>query len=125
MRNNLIVIVDSLTGLSKRFADRLGFEVIDIHELIDHVVTDQFFLVTRSTGFGEIPEDTVKLLNQCANLCCGCAVSGNRNWGKNYGAAGDKIAELYQIPLVCKFEGSGFNSDLQIVLNYLKEYQHE
>ncbi|MGL9687456.1 MAG: class Ib ribonucleoside-diphosphate reductase assembly flavoprotein NrdI [Candidatus Phytoplasma sp. TWB_XP] len=34
-------------------------------------------------------------------------MSGNKNWGKNYGKAGDTIASTYNVPLVLKFEDSG------------------
>ena len=48
-------------------------------------------------------------------------MSGNRNWGTNYGAAGDKIEAIYRIPLICKFEGSGMNHDKEIVKEWLNK----
>jgi protein involved in ribonucleotide reduction len=46
-------------------------------------------------------------------------VSGNRNWGKNYGAAGDKIQLQYQVPLILKFEGLGFPHEVEQVKLFL------
>ncbi|WP_331836835.1 class Ib ribonucleoside-diphosphate reductase assembly flavoprotein NrdI [Erysipelothrix piscisicarius] len=54
-------------------------------------------------------------MEQEAAKVVGVAVGGNRNWGTNFGAAGDKIHDEYNIELVLKFEGSGFTKDVEIV----------
>lgn len=121
----MFIIVDSLTGLSLRFAKKLGYPVYQIDK--DEIPFDEgeFFLITRSFNFGEIPLSTISVLRKHYQKCIGVAVSGNRNWGTNYGAAGDKIQEIYKIPLVLKFEGSGFNHEVEIVKNYIEEKNDE
>lgn len=116
----MIVIFDSLTGQSKRFSESLGFPTFNI-KTYEVKVEDQIFLVTRSFNFGEISKEAKKFLDQYAQQVIGVAVSGNRNWGTNYGAAGDKIEAIYRIPLICKFEGSGMNHDKEIVKEWLNK----
>ncbi len=115
------IIVDSLTGLSRKFADKLGYEVININDINPNQFSDKFFLVTRNSGFGLIPDSTIKLLDVCSKNCIGTAVSGNRNWGKNYGISGNKIENIYGIKLVQKFEASGLEQDVEIVKKYIEE----
>ncbi|WP_162140125.1 class Ib ribonucleoside-diphosphate reductase assembly flavoprotein NrdI [Haploplasma axanthum] len=115
----MIVVFDSLTGQSKRFASKLGYEIISVDDYYDE--DEEIFLVTRTFNFGQIPVPTVEFLNDYHDRVIGTAVSGNRNWGTNYGKAGDKIRDLYKIPLVLKFEGSGFDRDVEIVKKWIEE----
>jgi len=112
------VIFDSLTGQTKRFATSLGFDAIHI-KLYEGEPNDNLFLVTRSINFGQIPATTKAFLDQYKDKVVGVAVSGNKNWGENYGKAGDSIAAYYNIPLILKFEGSGFKPDRETVKNWL------
>lgn len=121
----MFVIVDSLTGMTLRFAKHLDFPYYQLGKDEIPFEKSQFFLLTRSFNFGEIPLSTVQLLRRHYKNCIGVAVSGNRNWGENYGAAGDKIEKIYQIPCILKFEGSGFKHDWELVNNYIKEREIE
>lgn len=119
----MLVIVDSLTGQGERFAKKLGYPYVMIQDYQGE--EDQLFLLTRSFNFGEISQEALDFLNQYADRVVGVAVSGNRNWGTNYGAAGDKIAKQYGIELVLKYEGSGFGKDIEYVKAWLKEKMEE
>lgn len=114
----MIVIYDSLTGQTKKFADNLGFLSVHV-KLYEGSPDDDIFLVTRSINFGQIPLTTKDFLDRYKHKVIGVAVSGNRNWGKNYGMAGESIESYYQIPLVLKFEGSGFKSDVLKVKEWI------
>ncbi|HHX75847.1 MAG TPA: class Ib ribonucleoside-diphosphate reductase assembly flavoprotein NrdI [Acholeplasmataceae bacterium] len=116
----MTVIFDSLTGQTKRFATSLGYEAIHI-KLYEGEPKAPLFLVTRSIHFGQIPDTTKAFLDQYKDRVIGVAVSGNKNWGENYGKAGDKIQEQYGIPLIMKFEGSGFKTDRQTVIDWLHQ----
>lgn len=118
----MTVIFDSLTGQTKRFASNLGFEAIHI-KLYEGEPDDDLFLVTRSINFGKIPATTKQFLDVYKDKVVGVAVSGNKNWGENYGKAGDSIEAYYKIPLVLKFEGSGFKSDRETVKSWLLQQQ--
>ena len=118
----MTIIFDSLTGQTKRFATSLGFDAVHI-KLYEGEPKDKLFLVTRSINFGQIPETTKDFLDTYKDHVVGVAVSGNKNWGENYGKAGDKIEAQYNIPLILKFEGSGFKSDRETVRQWLIEQE--
>lgn len=44
----------------------------------------------------------------------GVASSGNRNWGANFGKAGELISKQFMVPLLLKFELSGTKRDVEI-----------
>jgi ribonucleoside-diphosphate reductase protein NrdI len=117
----MLIVYDSLTGQGKKFALKLGYEAIKISEYEtthDHVV----FLVTRSFHFGEVPKTTLTFLESYHDRVVGLAVSGNRNWGTNYGKAGEVIEKRYGIPLVTKFEMGGMESDIKTTQAYIQGY---
>lgn len=117
----VLVVYDTLTGQCERFAQKLEEEVMNI---LDYEPSDEpVFLVTRSWDFGKVPQDTLEFLEENHNKVIGVAVSGNRNWGTNFGAAGDKIHNQYGIELVLKFEGSGFRNDVEYIKEWLKNYR--
>lgn len=117
----LLFVVDSLTGQGRRFAEKMGFPVEDIQEAKPQ--PDQYvFLVTRSYNFGQIPETTQLFLTSHHQQVIGLAVGGNRTWGHNFGAAGDKIHQQYGIPLVQKFEGTGFPNEVKHVQEWVKSF---
>lgn len=122
----MFVVFDSLTGQTKRFAQNLGYPSVHI-KLYEGKPESDIFLVTRNINFGSIPETTKAFLDQYKDRVVGVAVSGNKNWGENFGRAGDLIEAQYGIPLILKFEGSGFKQDVAFVKNWLlaKEEREE
>lgn len=118
----MIVVYDSLTGQGKRFADKLGYQVEDI-KTFETKANTPLFLVTRSFNFGEVTREAAAFLAAYHHLVIGVAVTGNRNWGTNFGAAGDKITAKYGIPLVLKFEALGMPEDVIKVKHWL-DHQH-
>lgn len=124
----MIVFYDSLTGLGKRFANNLGYEIKDVVNLSLEDMDKDLFLITRSFNFGEVPDTTLDFLddlkdnNKLDNLK-GVAVTGNKNWGINYGKSGDTIEKDYGIKLVLKFEASGFPKDVKFVKEYLENIE--
>ncbi|QIK69698.1 class Ib ribonucleoside-diphosphate reductase assembly flavoprotein NrdI [Erysipelothrix sp. HDW6C] len=117
----MLVVFDSLTGQGERFASRLNEDTINILDYNGE--DDELFLVTRSWDFGKVTDEAIEFLDQYANKVVGMAVSGNRNWGTNYGAAGDKIHAQYGVKLVLKFEGSGFSKDVEYVQDWIHNYK--
>ena len=114
----IVIVVDSMTGLGKKFADKLGYPVFDI-QTYQSIAEHKILLVSRSIHFGEIPPSTKTFLDQFAKNVIGVAVGGNRSWGKNFGAAGDKISLTYGIPLILKFEGIGMPHEVALVQSWL------
>ncbi|MGA0448174.1 MAG: class 1b ribonucleoside-diphosphate reductase subunit alpha [Candidatus Phytoplasma pyri] len=92
-------------------------------ELKEHLINGlPIFLITKSVNFGEIPNETKIFLDKHSASTIGVAVSGNKNWGSNFGMAGDLIASNFKIPLVLKFEGSGFEEDVLYLKKWLSNY---
>ena len=117
----MTIVFDTLTGMTKRFCKRLGYPMIDINEYNDNPVEGDIILVTRSIHFGQVTEVATEFMQQHYHQVVGLAVSGNRNWGEAYGAAGEKLSRAFNIPLICKFEGSGFPNDVRLVQEYIEE----
>lgn len=120
----IVVVYDSMTGQGKRFAEKLGYPVFDIQQFVPQS-QQHVFLVSRSFGFGEIPVTTIKFIEQFRSLIIGCAVSGSRNWGKNFGMAGKKIEERYSIPLIQIFEMIGLPHEVNHVKMWLQDYEQK
>jgi ribonucleoside-diphosphate reductase protein NrdI len=114
----IVIVVDSMTGLGKKFADKLGYPVFEI-QTYQPKSDDAILLITRSINFGEIPSFTQTFLDGFAKQVIGVVVGGNRSWGKTFGAAGDKISLTYRIPLILKFEGIGMPHEVALVKSWL------
>lgn len=117
----MTIVYDSLTGMTKRFCKRLGYPMIDINEFDENPVDGDLILITRSIHFGQVTDVATEFMLHHSHQVVGIAVSGNRNWGEMYGAAGDKLSRAFNIPLICKFEGSGFPDDVRLVKAYIEE----
>lgn len=83
---------------------------------------ENIFLITKTIKFGEISDKTENFLKKYSHLVIGIAVSGNKNYGKNFGKAGDLISKKYNIPLVIKFEGKGFKEDIIYTKKWLNNF---
>lgn len=120
----VLVVYDSLTGMGKSFANSLGYPTKEIQQVTEKDLESGCFLVTRSMGFGNIPDSTLDFLDDYAEdfEIIGVAVTGSLNWGASYGGAGIKIEAIYDIPLVLKFEGRGYPKDKDLVSEYISNY---
>lgn len=116
----MIIVYDSLTGQGKRFASHLKYQIISVTEYEES--KEDVFLLTRSINFGEVPKTTEKFLKSFSHKVVGLAVSGNRTWGQNYGKSGETIEKEYHIPLILKYEGSGYPEDRLYVKEWIENY---
>lgn len=119
----MIIAYDSLTGMGKKVAEKLQRPNYSVTDFPD--TNEQILLLTRSFNFGEITEQARAFLQVWQNQVVGVAVSGNRNWGANYGAAGDKIQKEYNIPLILKYEGLGFPKDIAYLKQWITDQEKE
>lgn len=115
----MIIVYDSKTGNVERFVNKLDMSVIKIEESM--IVTEPFILITYTTGFGNPPKTTMNFLENNYKNLIGVASSGNKNWADNFCKSADIISEKYNIPIVHKFELSGFDSDVKIVQKKIHE----
>lgn len=118
---------DSRTGNVDRFISKVtqitGWTATRIQE--DTVATKQGHLVTFTTNFGKIPEKTLAFMEKYNHLIDSVTSSGNRNWGRNFGVAADKISENYNIPLAMKFELSGTLVDINEFIEKIKNQYYD
>jgi protein involved in ribonucleotide reduction len=85
------------------------------------VMEDKFILITPTTGFGQIPIEVDRFLQKNSELMIAVASSGNRNWGLSYGKSGEVISRLFKVPLLMKFENSGFSNDINTFIERVHE----
>lgn len=109
----------SLTGNVRRFVSKTGLAAEEIQPGL--TAAEPFILVTYTIGFGMVPPKVARFLEANGGLLKAVAASGNRNWGDNYGRAGDIIAKQYKVPLLLKFELAGTEDDVKRFTERVKE----
>lgn len=109
----------SFTGNTKRFVNKLDVD-IDMIEISNFKIQDKFVLVVPTYNIGQIPEEVTKFLDRNGSKLVGVIATGNRSWGRTYGIAGNKIASLYDVPLLHKLELAGNEKDVNIVNNIIE-----
>src|SRR5690606_10550171 len=118
---------DSKTGNVRRFIEKViqvtGWSAHRIQEHMDVEVPGH--LVTFTTNFGKIPTLTEEFMKSHHDKIFSVTSSGNRNWGRNFGVAGDKVAEMYDIPLAFKFELSGTMEDINQFIDIIKNQYYD
>ncbi|MEI7027119.1 class Ib ribonucleoside-diphosphate reductase assembly flavoprotein NrdI [Paenibacillus sp. y28] len=107
----MLIVYDSKTGNVKRFIGKLNMQAVPIdHEMI---IDEPFVLVTYTTGFGQAPDKTLSFLKRNHQKLKGVSASGNRNWGEGFARSADRIADLYSVPVLSKFELAGTMKDVE------------
>lgn len=128
MANMIHLYFDSKTGNVVRFIDKVtqitGWSAHRIEK--DMIIDEPGHLVTFTTNFGKIPTLTEEFLSSHNTKIFSVTSSGNRNWGRNYAVAADKIAEMYEdIPLAFKFELSGTMEDINQFIDIIKNQYYD
>ncbi|MCY7911141.1 class Ib ribonucleoside-diphosphate reductase assembly flavoprotein NrdI [Bacillus inaquosorum] len=112
----------SMTGNVKRFINYLeNFEKVQVKKGV--VIDGPFFLITYTTGIGQVPKEVEEFLKQNSHNLIAVVGSGNRNWGKSFCAAAKKIAQEFNVPLIHEFEMSGTLNDAMIIATKITELQ--
>lgn len=113
------IVYDSLLGYGKKFALKIGVpaETIKEYKKDDAKV----ILLTRTFNYGEIPVITGKFMEKFHDKVIGIAVNGNQNWGENFGAAGNKLVDMYKIKNLLIYEGVGYPEDVEVIKTWIKE----
>ncbi len=121
------IYYDSRTGNVDRFVKKIkeqtGWEVIKIDPAQE--IHEKGHLITFTTRFGELPEATRLFLQQAAPYLQSVSSSGNRNWGRNFGIAADKISAEFGLPIGIKFELSGTSEDVQAFINFIENKHYD
>lgn len=110
----LLIVYTSKTGNVARFVARLGLRSLRIQDGREKI-TEPCLLITYTTGFGQVPPEVLRFVENNRSMILGVAASGNRNWGANFARAADVLAEHYGIRVVHKFELAGTAKDIEII----------
>ncbi|WP_339239658.1 class Ib ribonucleoside-diphosphate reductase assembly flavoprotein NrdI [Bacillus sp. FSL P4-0322] len=125
----MLITYDTLTGNVQRFADKItNNKYLNVKKITeDTMITEPFIHITYTIGFGEVPKLTQVFIHNNKEMLRGISSSGNKNWGKNFGLAADKIANQYSVPILLKFELAGTDSDVAKFLQEVKfiDNQHK
>ncbi|SOC05545.1 protein involved in ribonucleotide reduction [Ureibacillus xyleni] len=115
-----MIIYASRTGNVRYIVSKLIGETKEITEGL--LLHQPFLLITYTDRLGEVPDIVTRFLEQNAQHCKGVVVSGNRNFGHvNFGAAGEKIELLYNIPLVRKLDLRGYPQDYKEIQQFYEK----
>ncbi|PRD49346.1 MULTISPECIES: class Ib ribonucleoside-diphosphate reductase assembly flavoprotein NrdI [Sphingobacterium] len=118
---------DSKTGNVQRFINKViqitGWQAHKIEESLE--IQESGHLVTYTTKLGSMPEKTKMFMDNHAEKIYSVTSSGNRNWGRNFGLAADKVSEDYDIPLAMKFELSGTMEDINQFIEIIKHQYND
>ncbi|WP_118138352.1 class Ib ribonucleoside-diphosphate reductase assembly flavoprotein NrdI [Oceanicella sp. SM1341] len=115
-----LVYFSSRSGNTARFVARLGRAAarIPLHGE-DMPAPDRPYVLICPTfadgaGRGAVPKPVIRFLNDPARraLIRGVIGGGNRNFGATYGLAADVIAAKCSVPVLCKFELAGSETDI-------------
>lgn len=109
----LLIVYASSTGNVERFVKRLDMRAIHINDIENGIVDEPFILITYTDGFGDIPKGVKDFLESNSKNLVAVSASGNRNWGNNFALSANKIAHLYNVPILLKFELQGTNEDTE------------
>jgi len=118
---------DSKTGNVRRFVEKVvrmtGWQAHRIEAGME--VRRTGHLVTYTTKIGFVPDATKLFMDEHADWIHSVTSSGNRNWGRNFGLAADKVSRDYDVPLAMKFELSGTPDDIHQFIDIIKNRYNE
>ena len=128
-----VVFFSNITGNTERFVNKITTTGNKIKIPIkgnDFILpVNPFVIITPtygdSEGKGMVPHQVKKFLKQFNQNLLGVISAGNRNFGKEFGLAGDIIAYKFKVPLLYKIEIAGLPTDVEEVNNILKELENK
>lgn len=117
----MLIVFDSKTGNVERFVQKVEMESLKIESGL--IIPEPFVLITYTTGFGQVPPSVVEFLKENHHNMQAVAASGNRNWGQNFGKSADIISDLYNVPVIGKFEMFGTTNDVNNFIEGVMEIE--
>lgn len=129
-----LVYFSSRSGNTAKFVARLGLDALRIPIGADGPMPapDQPYVLITPTfadgeGRGAVPKQVIQFLNDPARraLIRGVISGGNRNFGVFFASSGDVISRKCGIPLLCRFELAGTETDIARVRAGLNRFWRE
>ena len=126
-----LVYFSSASGNTARFISQLSLAAARIpvspKEAMPELPDDYVLICPTyadGEGRGAVPKQVIRFLNAPEHRARlrGVIATGNRNFGRFYGMAGDVIAAKCAVPLMYKFELAGTTADLARVREGLSKF---
>lgn len=112
-----MIVYATRTGNVRYIVSQLTADAIEL--TADLQVDVRYLLITYTDGLGNIPAKVEQFMKHNHNLCQGVVVSGNSNFGHHvFGGAGDKLSQMYHIPLVRKLDLRGNQKDYDAIQSF-------
>lgn len=112
-----MIVYASRTGNVRNVVSKLRAESIELSEELS--LNKPYLLITYTDGLGDIPAKVQRFLDNNRDFCKGVVASGNSNFGHHvFGAAGEKIATTYHVPLVRKLDLRGNQTDYEAIQTF-------
>jgi len=112
-----MIVYASRTGNVRNVVSKLKAECIELSEELR--LNKPYLLITYTDGLGDIPAKVQRFLEKNRDFCKGVVASGNSNFGHHvFGAAGEKIATTYHVPLVRKLDLRGNQTDYEAIQTF-------
>lgn len=123
VKDNLSLVYYSRTGKTERFIEKVT-EVFDIPtSSINEYKSGKYILITPTYNFGEVPVEINEfLVNHNENMVAVMS-AGNKNWGQNFAKSGETLSKKYNVDLIGKIEMMGTQSDIEKLVNYIKQME--
>ena len=106
-----LVVYASKTGNVRKFIGKLNYNSIEVEDGL--IIKEPYVLVTYTTGFGKAPTEVLQFLKLNHKYLMGVSASGNKNWGYSYCRSADIISEMYNVPIISRFELQGTTKDVE------------
>lgn len=120
----MVIYYDSKTGNVARFVSKIkaatNWECIKICNNTE--ARQEGHLITYTTQIGAMSENTSDFVKKYTDMIVSVSSSGNRNWGVHFAVAADLIAKEYNIPVLLKFELSGFDSEVNKFIQKVRQH---
>ena len=106
-------IYASRSGNVEKIVNELGLESTKIMTG-EEMIQEPYILFTYTDGIGMIPKKVEDFLKNNSQWMKGVVVSGSTlRHHDTFGFAGDKIAQMYHVPLLSKLDGVGTFQELE------------
>ena len=117
------VVYLSLTGKTRQFVNKLGWESIEISRKNPTVQMEEPYIVITPTYGEQVAHFFYEYIDfeENRNLLMGVAGSGNRNFNTSYCSNSKELAKKYDVPLLHCFENQGTDKDVQILKEKVRE----
>ena len=117
------VVYLSLTGKTRQFVNKLGWESIEISKKNPILEMKEPYIVITPTYGEQVANFFYEFIDFGENraLLKGVAGSGNRNFNTSFCSNARALAAKYQIPLLHCFENQGTDKDVQILIEKVRE----